>query len=71
METSQSEVKFGPSERAPDPAWQMVPSNLNVDSNATQEDQHLKEAIQASLKDFPPEEPDVLPFEDTIREGGR
>lgn len=31
METisSQTETKFGPSERAPDPAWQMVPSNVN------------------------------------------
>ncbi|KAM6501179.1 hypothetical protein JOM56_004193 [Amanita muscaria] len=70
METPQNQVRFGPSDRAPDPAWQMVSSNLNVES-AGQEDQHLKEAIQASLKDFPPEEPDVLPFEDTIREGGR
>lgn len=28
MQTSQDEVKFGPSERAPDPAWQMVHSNV-------------------------------------------
>jgi hypothetical protein len=27
MDTSTSEVRFGPSDRAPDPAWQMVSSN--------------------------------------------
>lgn len=30
METSQSVTKFGPSERAPDPAWQMVTSNVST-----------------------------------------
>lgn len=28
METSQSEPTFRPTDRAPDPAWQMVPSNV-------------------------------------------
>ena len=28
METSSNEVRFGPTDRAPDPAWQMVPSNV-------------------------------------------
>lgn len=28
LETSQSEATFRPSDRAPDPAWQMVPSNV-------------------------------------------
>jgi hypothetical protein len=28
LETSQGETTFGPSDRAPDPAWQMVPSNV-------------------------------------------
>ena len=27
IDTSPNEVRFGPSDRAPDPAWQMVPSN--------------------------------------------
>ncbi|KAF8639202.1 hypothetical protein AX17_001688 [Amanita inopinata Kibby_2008] len=71
METSQSEVRFGPTDRAPDPAWQMVPSNSNVGTDASQEDQHLKAAIRASLNDLPPEESDIFPIEDTIREGGR
>ncbi|KAK2460841.1 hypothetical protein APHAL10511_007311 [Amanita phalloides] len=74
METTPNEVRFGPSDRAPDPAWQMVPSNslqLNVESNVSQEDQHMKEAIQASLKDLPLDDSDIFPFEDTVREGGR
>ncbi|KAF8635560.1 hypothetical protein AX15_000210 [Amanita polypyramis BW_CC] len=75
METSSNEVRFGPSDRAPDPAWQLVPPNsprLNATSNRSQEDQHLKEAIRASLKDLPTEESDAFPFEDTpVREGGR
>ena len=87
-----SEVRFGPSDRAPDPAWQMVSSNacptlydcrpfsfiqslqlnVQVETTVTQEDAHMKEAIQASLKDLPSEESDVFPlFEDTVREGGR
>lgn len=28
MDTSQTGVRFGPSERAPNPDWQMVPSNV-------------------------------------------
>jgi len=30
MESSQTEIKFGPSDRAPDPAWQVVPSNVSL-----------------------------------------
>ncbi|PFH51189.1 hypothetical protein AMATHDRAFT_59718 [Amanita thiersii Skay4041] len=71
IETSHSEVHFGPSNRAPDPAWQMVPSNVGVNSAPSQEDQHLNEAIRASLKDLPLDEPDDPTFEETVREGGR
>lgn len=44
LDPSQNEAKFGPSQRAPDPAWQMVTSNVssqaqyntyNVDSTDT------------------------------------
>ncbi len=93
IDASPNEIRFGPSERAPDPAWQMVPSNVcvgclyavffsciqslqlnvQVETTVSQEDQHIKEAIQASLKEsVPSDESDVFPFEDTpVREGGR
>ena len=50
---------------------QSLQLNVNVETTVTQEDEHIKEAIQASLKDLPSEESDVFPFEDTVREGGR
>jgi hypothetical protein len=93
IDASPNEIRFGPSERAPDPAWQMVPSNVcagylcavffsyiqslqlnvQVETTVSQEDQHIKEAIHASLKEsVPSDESDVFPFEDMpVREGGR
>lgn len=72
MDTSQTGVRFGPSERPPNPDWQMVPSNVQVASGGavTQEDQTLKDAIQASLNEFT-DESDVFPIKETVREGGR
>ncbi|GLB39769.1 putative ubiquitin carboxyl-terminal hydrolase [Lyophyllum shimeji] len=66
---AQNEIKFGPSERAPDPSWQMVTTNTSVDTN--QDDRSLKDAIQASLADFNSDELEVFPLERTLREGGR
>ncbi|KAG6865605.1 hypothetical protein C0991_001029 [Blastosporella zonata] len=70
LDQAQNEIKFGPSDRAPNPAWQVVPSNTPV--NINQEDQAMNEAIQASLADFgSSEELEMLPMEDCVREGGR
>ncbi|KAF9467199.1 hypothetical protein BDZ94DRAFT_1249830 [Collybia nuda] len=71
LETSQTETTFGPSDRAPDPAWQIVPSNAAVDPRTTQDDRSLKDAIQASLDDFNADELEIFPLEKTLREGGR
>ncbi|TFK75592.1 hypothetical protein BDN72DRAFT_757458 [Pluteus cervinus] len=62
-------IKFAPTDRAPDPNWQMVPANVKVEMG--HEDQTLKRAIEASLNDFVVDETDLLPDEETIREGGR
>ncbi|TFK31536.1 hypothetical protein BDQ12DRAFT_119224 [Crucibulum laeve] len=70
METSQGEPQFGPSERAPDPSWQMVRSNP-VGSSTAQEDRTLEDAIQASLNDFAAEDTDDFPTQGSPREGGR
>lgn len=40
-------------------------------ANITQDDHTLTQAIQASLNDFNPDETEVFPFEETVREGGR
>ncbi|KAF8153002.1 hypothetical protein B0H34DRAFT_721780 [Crassisporium funariophilum] len=66
--SSQGVQKFGPTERAPHPEWQMVRSN--APAPAAQDDHTLNEAIQASLKDFN-EDTDVHPFKESVREGGR
>ncbi|KAG2007243.1 hypothetical protein CC2G_014954 [Coprinopsis cinerea AmutBmut pab1-1] len=67
-------ASFGPSNRAPDPNWQMVPSNLAVSSTPagiSQEDQSLNDAIAASLNDFKSEEKDTFELTQHVREGGR
>ncbi|KAG6889932.1 hypothetical protein C0995_013456 [Termitomyces sp. Mi166 len=70
LSQAQSDIKFGPSERAPDPAWQMVTSNTPVDTG--NDDRAMNEAIQASLADFgSSEELEILPMEESVREGGR
>lgn len=67
---AQTEVMFGPSERAPEPSWQMVTTNTPVDAH--QDDRSLKDAIQASLEDFTTDDLEMLDSETHgIREGGR
>jgi hypothetical protein len=44
---------------------------VQTKTELSQDDQSLKQAIQASLKDFASEEPELLPLEETVREGGR
>ncbi|KAK0236431.1 hypothetical protein EDD85DRAFT_641267 [Armillaria nabsnona] len=58
--------KFGPSNRAPDPAWQVVPSNASVSNDA-----QMEQAIQNSLEDFAVEDDDNPSIELAVREGGR
>ncbi|KAJ3504703.1 hypothetical protein NLJ89_g7798 [Agrocybe chaxingu] len=66
----QSSVHFGPTDRAPHPEWQMVPSNAPV-GGVSAEDRGLDDAIQASLQDFHKEEEDTTPLEPVLREGNR
>ncbi|KAK0223731.1 hypothetical protein IW262DRAFT_1546771 [Armillaria fumosa] len=58
--------KFGPSNRAPDPAWQVVASNVSVSNDA-----QMEQAIQNSLEDFAVEDDDNPSIELAVREGGR
>ncbi|KAF5384210.1 hypothetical protein D9615_003376 [Tricholomella constricta] len=69
LNQAQSEVKFGPTERAPDPSWQMVTTNAPIDTQ--HDDRSLKDAIQASLADFNSDDLEMFPVEDGVREGGR
>ncbi|KAJ2919732.1 hypothetical protein MD484_g700, partial [Candolleomyces efflorescens] len=68
-----SGTKFGPSNRAPHPEWQMVPSDVAVGGTPgiSQEDQSLNDAIQRSLDDFRTEEKETFPLKETLREGNR
>ncbi|KAI0273871.1 hypothetical protein BGY98DRAFT_1090738 [Russula aff. rugulosa BPL654] len=43
--------QFGPSDRAPDPNWAMVPSNVEQPSGISVDDQHLSRAIQESMRE--------------------
>ncbi|KAG6820012.1 hypothetical protein H0H93_006558 [Arthromyces matolae] len=71
LSQAQNDVKFGPSQRAPNPSWQMVTTNTPVDT--THDDRAMNEAIQASLADMNASEDDLemRPMEDSIRESGR
>lgn len=44
-------TQFRPSQRAPDPNWAMVPSNVEQPSGISQDEQHLSRAIQESMRD--------------------
>ncbi|KAG6890241.1 hypothetical protein C0992_002769 [Termitomyces sp. T32_za158] len=69
LSQAQNDIKFGPSERAPDPGWQVVATNTPIDNS---DDRAMNEAIQASLADFgSSEELEILPMEESVREGGR
>ncbi|KAI0962288.1 hypothetical protein AcV7_001167 [Taiwanofungus camphoratus] len=63
---------FGPSNRAPDPNWAVVPSNVEVGVGMSQDDQFLSRAIEASLSyDFSNEIFEELPLEERVRKDGR
>ncbi|KAF9011795.1 hypothetical protein BDQ17DRAFT_1420208 [Cyathus striatus] len=71
---NEQEPKFGPSDRAPDPNWQMVPSNVAIGQQVptvSQEEQNLNDAIKASLDDFAGDEADDYPPQNAVREDGR
>ncbi|KAL6307660.1 hypothetical protein BKA93DRAFT_726897 [Sparassis latifolia] len=65
--------KFGPSERAPDPNWAVVPSNVvETGASISQDDQSLSRAIEASLQyDYNNDYFEELPLEERVRKGGR
>ncbi|OBZ66914.1 hypothetical protein A0H81_13252 [Grifola frondosa] len=68
------EPAFGPSTRAPDPSWAMVPSNVEVGTSTgvSHDDQSLSRAIEASLQSNINDETfEELPLEERIRQGGR
>ncbi|KAI0364511.1 hypothetical protein BV20DRAFT_1107189 [Pilatotrama ljubarskyi] len=63
---------FGPSNRAPDPNWAMVPSNAEVSapSGMSQDDQAMSRAIEASLSYNISEDIfEELPLEEKVRKG--
>ncbi|KAI9068656.1 hypothetical protein FKP32DRAFT_1561274 [Trametes sanguinea] len=63
---------FGPSNRAPDPSWAMVPSNAAISGPAgmSQDDQAMSRAIEASLSYSVTEDLyEELPLEERIRKG--
>ncbi|KAH9929699.1 uncharacterized protein B0H18DRAFT_873777 [Fomitopsis serialis] len=62
---------FGPSERAPDPNWAVVPSNVAT-SGVDPQDESLSRAIAASLEDAPSlDHYDELPLEERLRRDKR
>ncbi|KAI0357849.1 hypothetical protein OH77DRAFT_1583695 [Trametes cingulata] len=63
---------FGPSNRAPDPNWAMVPSNAEVGapSGMSQDEQAMSRAIEASLSYNITEDIfEELPLEERVRKG--
>ncbi|OCH87159.1 hypothetical protein OBBRIDRAFT_827877 [Obba rivulosa] len=71
LEESQA-TTFGPSNRAPDPNWAMVPSNVEATNQVSQEHQMLSRAIEESLAYSTNAEAfEELPLEKQVRKGGR
>ncbi|EKM56764.1 uncharacterized protein PHACADRAFT_207955 [Phanerochaete carnosa HHB-10118-sp] len=69
MSLEESGPTFGPSTRAPDPNWAVVPSNVAV-SALSQDDQDMHQAIEASLSEtLSTEQPSKKPLEERIRQG--
>ncbi|KAI0340340.1 hypothetical protein BDW22DRAFT_1360280 [Trametopsis cervina] len=65
---------FGPSERAPDPNWAVVPSNVEMNNTTkgfvSQDDQDLNQAIEESLYfDMDADPLDDRPLDERIRQG--
>ncbi|KAF9453345.1 hypothetical protein P691DRAFT_719810 [Macrolepiota fuliginosa MF-IS2] len=73
----ENEPTFGPSNRAPDSNWAVVPTNvrnqqLGDNPSISHEDKSYNDAVQASLEDFvSTNESDFFPINETVREGGR
>ncbi|KAI0753245.1 hypothetical protein C8Q80DRAFT_1304918 [Daedaleopsis nitida] len=68
----QNATTFGPSTRAPDPNWAMVPSNVEADapSGMSSDDQAMSRAIEASLSYSITEDPyHELPIPERVRQG--
>ncbi|CCM03777.1 uncharacterized protein FIBRA_05924 [Fibroporia radiculosa] len=60
--------KFGPSDRAPDPNWAVVPSNVEVGTGISQDDHSLSQAIAASLTyNYSEEAYEDIPLEQRVR----
>lgn len=66
----QGPTTFGPSNRAPDPNWAVVPSNVETGNAMSQDDQSLSRAIEASLTyDVNMDEFEDIPLEQRVRKG--
>ncbi|KAI1792356.1 hypothetical protein LXA43DRAFT_1060642 [Ganoderma leucocontextum] len=68
----QGSTTFGPSNRAPDPNWAMVPSNVEAGAptGMSQDDQAMSRAIEASLSYNVNEDTfEELPLEEKVRKG--
>ncbi|KAI9513480.1 hypothetical protein F5148DRAFT_1302495 [Russula earlei] len=68
-----SASQFGPSDRAPDPNWAMVPSNVEQPSGISQDEQNLSRAVQESMRETynDQERYKTLSFEQLTRKDNR
>ncbi|KAL5514775.1 hypothetical protein ACEPAG_2091 [Sanghuangporus baumii] len=72
-QSQRMEGNFRRTDRAPDPNWAMVPSNVQVNTNTAQEqeDQSLSRAIEASLStSYVEDRYEELPIEEKVRKPG-
>ncbi|KAL5497943.1 hypothetical protein ACEPAH_2874 [Sanghuangporus vaninii] len=72
-QSQRMEGNFRQTDRAPDPNWAMVPSNVQVNTNTVQEqeDQSLSRAIEASLStSYVEDRYEELPIEEKVRKAG-
>ncbi|OCB89209.1 hypothetical protein A7U60_g3695 [Sanghuangporus baumii] len=72
-QSQRMEGNFRRTDRAPDPNWAMVPSNVQVNTNTVQEqeDQSLSRAIEASLStSYVEDRYEELPIEEKVRKAG-
>ncbi|PPQ99320.1 hypothetical protein CVT24_009188 [Panaeolus cyanescens] len=68
-DSTHSGTMFGPSDRAPNPDWQM--DQITSDGAISSEDKSLSDAIQASLASIQDSDMDTLPAVPAMREPGR
>ncbi|KAH9988118.1 hypothetical protein BJV74DRAFT_840135 [Russula compacta] len=63
--------QFRPSDRAPDPNWAMVPSNVEQPSGISQDEHYLSRAIQESMRETYNDQYTTLTLEQLARKDNR